>query len=295
MAVCSSQGAVSKLAINGQQIPFSSVKDLSVRNLVDDSDDIITGFMDPLSERVSLGTLDLNLQVRLRPTPLELTVLLPLMGGTLSVGTWTLDEDVDNSFSVIVDRVAKVHTYATCYVAAWTLQGQKGTLPWALDLHLIGTSLTEGAAGSFSATALNTDGPYPFTAASSGLSLRSADRVFDRLMLSVNHYSQAQFENSLTANCIDMTKRRTTLALSCPYVAANTDLFTTPLAASTGAAGSLTLTKGGQSTAISFTNLKEIARPPDIPAKVAIRLGLFYRAYRTISTKAYSIVHDDAV
>lgn len=289
---CSSQGAISKLAIGGQQIPFEMIDDQTTRKLVDDNDEVITGYMDPLSQRVSLGQLDIVVNVRLRPTPLELTALFPQMGMTLDTGVWGLDESLA-SFTMIIDRVAKVHTYATCYVNQWTLSGQKGTKPLALDLQIVGTSLTEGNAGSFSATALTADGPYPFTAGV--LTLRSSTRQFDRFSLSVNHFVERNFENSLTVSCADMTRRRVTLATSVPYVSANTDLFTTPLASAAGAAATLVFTKGGQSTSIAITNLKEIARPPGIPGKMAIRLPLFMRAYRTTSTKTFATTHDDSV
>lgn len=290
---CSTQGAITRLSIASQQLPFKLIDDQTTRHLVDDNEDgIITGLMDPLETRVSLGIVDIVLNVRLHPTPLELTALFPYLGMTLSAGTATLDESVA-SFSMVIDRSAKVHTYATCYVNTWTLGGQTSvTRPIYLDLQIFGTTFSEGVSFG-SPTALVTDAPYPFTAGV--LTLQSSTRVFDRFALTTRHNLQKQFENSLTANCIDMTHRRTTLATSVGYVAANTDLHTTPQSAATGAAATLAFTRGGQSDTITFTNVKSIARPASIPGQVALRLPLFYRVYRTVAAKAFSIAHDDSI
>lgn len=292
MSTCSSQGAVSKLAIGGYQMPFRYIDDQSYRAIVDDTPEMITGLMDPLSERISLGQQFLTVMVRLHPTPLELTQLLPYMGLALSTGVWQLEEDVDD-FTMVIDRVAKVHTYSNCKINQWVLGGQKGQ-PITLDLQIFGKTFSEGSAGSFSATALQSDAPYPFTGAT--YTIKSSARAIDRLAFAVNHNLEREFENALTANCIDMTRRTATVASSVPYISGNTALFTTPFVTSLdGAAATLLLARGNQSTSIAFTNLTPIARPPSIPAKVAIRLPMFHRAYRTISDKAFAITHDDSV
>ena len=273
-------------------MPFRSIRDDSRRLIVDDNPEMITGLMDPLSSRVSQGQLMLDMTIRLRPTPLELTELLPLMGFALDSGVWKLEEDIDE-FTVIIDRVAKVHTYATCKVNQFVLWGQVGQ-PVNLDLQIIGTSLTEGNAGTFSATAMVTDAPYPFSGGT--LTLKSSTRVFDRFQLASQHFLERQFENSLTANCIDMTRRETTLATSLPYISGNTALLTTPMLTGTdGAAATLAFARGGQSTSIAFTHALPLARMPSIMNKQAIRLDKFYRLYRTVSTKAYEVTHDDTV
>lgn len=291
MAACYPQGAVSKLAIDGQQFPFVAIQDASVRNLVDDNDDIITGFMDPLEERVSLGTLDLIVNVRLRPSYEDLTTLLPNLGMSDSGGgVYTLDESLA-SFDMIIDRVTKVHTYATCYVNQWTLGGSRGTKPIYLDLQIFGSTWSEGNAGSFSATALNDDPPIPFT--NGAITLKSSSRLFDRFALSVNHHCERYFENALTPGCIDMTHRTTTLATSVPYTSTNQALFGTSFAAVDGAAATLAFTRTNQAATLAFQNAIPISRPPSIPGKTGIRWDAFYRLYRDISNKTYTWTHDD--
>ena len=293
MSDCNSQGAITRLSINGYQMPFRLIDDQSFRELVDDSDEVITGHKDPIKERVSLGLLYLTLRVRLQPTPLELAQLLPLMGMSNSSGNnWVLDESLA-SFPIVIDRVAKVHTYSTCYVNRWTLMGQKGRSAVSLDLEIFGTSLTEGTDFG-SPTATQTDAPYPFTGLT--LTLRGSARACDRVAFSVNHFLERNYENSLTGTCIDMTRRRPTLATNVPYKASNTDLLTTALLTdSDGAAATIAFVRGGQSTTISLNNIKEIARPPGIPGKVGLRLNWFGRVYRDLTNKAFSAVHDSTV
>lgn len=293
MSDCNSQGAITRLSINGYQMPFRLIDDQSFRELVDDSDEVITGHKDPIKERVSLGLLYLTLRVRLQPTPLELAQLLPLMGMSNSSGNnWVLDESLA-SFPIVIDRVAKVHTYSTCYVNRWTLMGQKGRSAVSLDLEIFGTSLAEGTSFG-SPTAIQTDAPYPFTGLT--LTLRGSARACDRVAFSVNHFLEREFENSLTASCIDMTRRRATLATSVPYKTANADLLTTALLTNAdGAAAEVAFARGGQSTTISLNNIKEIARPPGIPGKIGLRLNWFGRIYRDLTNKAFSAVHDSTV
>lgn len=294
MANCSVQGAITRLSLNGQQFPFEIIDDQSVRHLVDDGDEAITGYYDPLSERVSLGLQFLTLNIRLRPTPKDITVLLPLIGFDLATGTWTLPNSTSPaSFTAIVDRSAKVHTYSTCYVNRATLGGQKGNKPLWMDLQIFGSTFAEGTSFG-SPTTINTDGPYPFT--SGVLTARSAARAYDRFAFTINNNMERLFENSLTASCIDTTKRDMILATSTLYKTSNTDMFTTPfLTDSLGAAATLVFTKGGQSTSIALNNLKEIARPPGIPGKQALRLPLYFRAYRDLTNKNAIITHDDTV
>lgn len=294
MANCGVQGAITRLALAGQQFTFEQIDDQSVRNLVDDGEEAITGYYDPLSERVSLGLQVLTLNVRLRPTPKDITAILPLIGFDLATGTWTLPNAVSPaSFTAIIDRSAKVHTYSTCYVNRATLAGQTGNKPLVIDLQIFCSTFSEGTSFG-SPTALNNDGPYPFS--TGVITLRDTARQFDRFALSINNNLQRQFENTLTAACIDVTKREITLATSVPYKSANTDLFTTPMITDAlGDNATLVFTKGNQSTSIAFNNLKEIARPPGIPGKVAVRLPVFYRAYRDLTNKSVTITQDDTV
>jgi len=285
----SSQGAISHLAINGQEYEFITCTGGAVHELTDNSDRAIRGIMDRVKERVSQGLITVAIKVVMQPSPAELNLLLPLFGTTETVDVFALDQTLP-SFPVIMDHVAKVHTYATCKFDKIIVRGQRGGIPIQLELHIIGTSVTEGAAGSFSATAIDTDIAYAFHAGI--LTLEGGSRNFDRFAFIWDNHIYTEFNNSRTVTDIDMAYRTFDLACSTPYTSNESTLLTTPVGSSAGTVGTLVYTRAGQSTTFSLANLKSIARDPDINGKTEIRLPLFYRAYKSGATEALVVTHD---
>lgn len=291
-----SQGAEARLGINDVEFEFISLQGGARYALVDNTIQAIRGTYSRSKERVKEGLIYIDLYVRMQPTPTELDTLIPLFGfAETPTDTFTVSDSELTSFTVVVDRVAKVHTYANCKINRATFSGQKGQQPVSVDLHIMGVTETEGNAGTFSTgTALDaTDQPYAFT--DGVMTLRSSARQYDRFALSIDNKIQREFNNSQTATNICRTDREITLATSVPYVAANTDLYTTPGPGgpdASGAAGTLVFTDGGQSTTFSFANLKELAQSTPIPGKRELRLPLNYRVYKSGSTEELIITHD---
>lgn len=284
------QGYDAQLAINGQAMEFLRIRDLTVRELVDNGDLAIRGILDHAKERVTLGRLHIGFEVTMNPSPAELDVLLPLMGFTESpTDTFTIGDSL-TSHTCIIDRVTKVHTYTGCRIGKSVFFGQRGSQPIGLTMQILGTGFSEGAAGSFSATALDTDIVYAFHEGT--LTARSSSRNFDRFSLSINPGLEVQWNNSATPTEICPTNRVIMLSVSTPYTSSESDLFTTPLSASAGAAGTLAWSRAGQSTSFAFANLKEIARPPSIPGKRQIRLPVQFKCFRSGSTAALVATHD---
>lgn len=284
------QGYASQLAINGQAMEFLRIRDLTVRELVDNGDFAIRGILDHVKERVTLGRLHIGFEVTMNPSPAELDVLLPLMGFSESPTDTFTDTDTISTFTSIIDRVTKVHTYTSCKIGRATFFGQRGSQPIGLTMQILGTGFSEGASGSFSATAIDTDICYAFHEGT--LTLRSSSRAFDRFRWTRDNHLQVQWNNSSTPTEICATQRTNTLSVSTPYTSSESDLFTTPLSAAAGAAGTLAWSRGGQSTSVAFANLKEIAAPPPIPGKQEIRLPVNLRAYKSGSTAAVIVTHD---
>lgn len=284
------QGFDAQLAINGQAMEFLRIRELTVRELVDNGDQAIRGILDHVKERVTLGRLHIGYEVTMNPSPAELDVLLPLMGFTESPTDTFTDTDTLTTFTSIIDRVTKVHTYTSCKIGRAVFSGQRGSQPIALTMQILGTGFSEGASGSFSASAIDTDICYAFHEGT--LSARSASRAFDRFQWVRNHHLQVQWNNSTTPTEICATQRTNTLSFSTPYTSSESDLFTTPLSAATGAAATLAWSRSGQSTSVAFANLKEIAAPPPIPGKQEIRLPVNFRAYKSGSTAAVIVTHD---
>lgn len=291
-----SQGHAAQLAINGQAMEFLSVRGGQTTQLVDNTEQAIRGILDHQEERVAEGLKPIRLEIEMQPTPSELDVLLPLIGMEESpTDTFTVTDDFSSLlFTVIVDRVAKVHTYANCIVDKAEFYGQTGNLPIGLKLTIIGTTAeSEGAAGSFSATALDLDHNYAFY--EGVLTLESAAREFDRFRLGIENNVFASFNNSQTATDVCPTDRAIWLAESSPYNSTEADLYTNGIADAGGAAGSLVFTRSTKSTTFTFGNLKLIGRPADIPGKEEIRLDNFYRAYKSGATPVLVVTHDNTV
>lgn len=294
MAICTqSQGFAAQLAINGQAMEFLTIRGGQTTELVDNTENAIRGILDHPAERVTQGLKRIKLDISMEPSPSELDVLLPLIGTTESSDVFTLTDDFSGlGFAVIVDRVAKVHTYAECIVDSAVFRGQKGNRPVRLDLSIIGTTAeSEAAAGSFSATALDADHNYAFF--EGVLTLESAARSFDRFALAVENNVFASFNNSQTAESACPTDRAIWFACSSPYDTTDSVLYTNGIADAGGAGGTLKFTRGDKSTLFTMANLKLIGQPPDILGKQEIRLDQFYRVYKSGSTAALVVTHDN--
>jgi hypothetical protein len=289
MAGCA-QGFSAALAINGQTVEFNRIRELTVRELVDNGQLAIRGRLDHPKERVSLGRLIIGFEFTCNPSPAEMDVYLPLMGFTQSpTDTFTIGDSY-TAFTSIIDRVTKVHTYTNCVMGRTVFHGQRGAQPIGMTQQVLARGFTEGVAGSFSATALDLDICYGFQEGT--VTLQAATRDFDRFQLILDPHMEVQWNNSTTPTAICPTDREITLDLSTPYTSDESDLFTTPLSSVAGAAVTLAWSRGGQSTSFAFPNGKFIARPPSIPGKRQIRLPLHMRMYRSSTSAACVVTHD---
>lgn len=309
MAGCN-QGSFTRLAIDGQQMPFLRIIDRSRYGLVDTSDKEIRGILEPHANRVTAGIQVFRWVITMQPSPADLDVILPLIGmnesptDTFSVVDGSGDSVSPQSFTSIIDRSTKVHTYSTCYVDKATFYGQRGDAPVNLDLEIVGTSESEGS--SFSASAIGTP-DLAFAFHEGTVKLGTAAGVgtngiveFDRFRLVINNHLASQYNNSATATAICPTRREITLAISTPYTSDEATLYSVPGPVNTSTAGysspdayiKFTRTSPAVSTLFTFGNLKSIAKPPDIPGKEEVRLAQFYKAYTTDSAAALVVTHD---
>lgn len=290
---CNSQGAYSRLAIDGQQMEFNTIREGTRTELVDNGDQAIRGTRSHAKERVTLGLVWVKHIITMQPTPSELDVLIPLMGFAESpTDTFTLTDDFDSlTFTMLIDRVEKIHTYADSIIDKAIFRGQKGGMPIGLELHILSPTESEGTTWTGPPTALDTDHNYAFT--EGVLTLQASAREFDRFLLSIDNKCAVEHNNSRTATCITPTDSEIVLACSTPYTSTESDLYTTPFGSAAGAGGSLVFTRSTKSTTFTFANLKSIATVPEIPGKQEIRLPLFYKAYSSGATKPLVITHDN--
>lgn len=284
------QGYATRLSINGQQMDFNQIKPLTMRELVDNSDVAIRGILDHPKEKITIGRLHIGFEVTMNPSPAELDVLLPLMGGSESpTDTFTIG-DTYSTFTSVVDYGTKVHHYTNCKAGRAVFFGQRGAMPIGLTLQVLGTGLSEDT--SFGTpTALDLDIVYAFH--EGVLTYSSTEYNFDRFQLVIDPHLQVQWNNSATPTEICATNRTILLSTNVPYTSSEASLLTTPLLTNAdGAAASLAFTRSGESTTFTFANLKSVARPPAIPGKTALRLPLNFRCYRSSTSPALTVTND---
>lgn len=294
-----SQSALSHLSINGTAVEFLEFDGGQTIEIVDNSDQANRGILDHVKERVTQGQKLIRFKIRMNPSPTELDTIIPLIGFAESpTDTFTLTDDFSSLlFDVVADRVGKVHTYADCMIDKAIFHGQKGRRPIGLDLEIVGTTEeAEANAGTFSGS-IDTDHNYAFT--EGVLTLESAARAFDRFALGIENNVFASFNNSQTAESVCPTDRNIWLAAYSPYNTDELDIYTKAAHSGAiatdidGAAGSLAFTRSTKSTTFSFANLKLLAKSPSIPPRSEIRLPQYYKAYKSGSTAALIITHDN--
>ena len=235
-------------------------------------------------------------QLVLEPTPEDLAIWLPrILGADPSGTTYNLAEILP-SFTLSVDRVAKVFTYAGCKVNRAVFQGAQGGL-LRLTLDIVAQSESVAVAGTFPSLTLGVTQPYIFS--DLALTLASAAREVKQFDLTIdNGLITDRFMNSLVIVSAPEGDRAISLRTMHAWAAANTDLYAQALA---GAAGSLQLTNAlggtpptGYQTTFSFATLQVPARSPVVPGRQEFFLNLDMVARKLGSTPELAVTHDSA-
>lgn len=289
-----SQGAFARLAIGGQFIQ-TAVRfiDRSTYGLVDPGPEVFAGILDSPKEIVSAGIQTFAFQILLYPTVAQLDTILPLIGFAESpTDTFTLTDDFSSlTFTTVVDKVAKVHTYSNCIIDKAIFRGQKGLKPVSLELHVLARSMAEGS--SFSVSTPTLTAPYAFNVGT--ITNAGNTEVFDRFVLAIDNHAVVQHNNSETPTSIQPSWRQITLGCSMPYTSDEIDILTTHIGSSRsdGVAGTVAFSRGNFSTTFTLANIKWQATPPSVLGKgEEIRLQQFYTCYKSGSTAPLIITHD---
>lgn len=107
----------------------------------------IRGTRSQASTQVVEGLKDPSGQVTINPGFTFLTAWLSrMLGGSPTLGVYPLADTLP-TFSVEINRIQKVFTYATCKIQKWSLSGKKGE-PITLTLDIVGTTTTEGSSAT---------------------------------------------------------------------------------------------------------------------------------------------------
>ncbi len=140
-----------------------------------------------VADDTRLGPYTVSGELVLEPTPEDLAIWLPrILGGTPTGSnpvTYPLAETLP-SFTLAVDRVAKVFTYSGCKVNRAVFHGSQGGL-LRLSLDLVAKSESVGAAGTFPSLTPGVTQPYIFS--DLALTLAAAAREVKQFQLSIDN------------------------------------------------------------------------------------------------------------
>lgn len=245
------------------------------------------------ASRIAQGIKTIDGGFTIEPNPVELDFLLPfILGGTEGSSDDFAVADALPSLSAMVDRVAKVHTYAGLKVARAVFSASTNQ-KLTLSLDFMGLTEAEGEAGSFQ-SGLTIDATLPPYILHQGvLSLGGTEREFQSFELVIDNQLIAVHNNSQTPSYVDPQDRIVTLAVDTPYHSNTTALYTGNVTDASGLAGFLTFTIGSRSTRFDLGNLKVPQnRTPSAGTKNEIRLTTQYQAYKTGSTAEIKITND---
>ena len=235
------------------------------------------------SSRVRKGVERVGGQITLHPNVYELDLLLPrILGGATAGGVTKVAETLPE-FQLMVDRVAKVFTYAACRIARATFRGSPGDY-LELTLDIEGETESVGAAGSFPAISPNTatrawifnDVDFTFAHDASATQVLSFELVIDNVLATDRFHA-----GSLVRAEIPALDRMVTLGVTLPYTPDEVDLHDL---AETGAAGTMSWndksTGGSSDYTIDFANLKAPTDSPVVVGKDEIGITLQFQAFK---------------
>jgi tail tube protein len=257
----------------------------------------LRGTRSHVADDTRVGPYTASGQLVLEPTPEDLAIWFPrILGGVATGGelkTYPLAETLP-SFTLSIDRVAKVFTYSGCKVNRATFRGAQGGL-LRLTLDLVCQSESVANAGTFPALTPGVTQPYIFsdlalTLAATAREVKQFDLIIDNALVT------DRFMNSLTIVSAPEGDRKIGLHTVHAWASGNADLYAQAL---TGAAGTLQLTNAlggtppvGYQTTFSFATLQSPDRSPQVPGREEIFLNLEMVARKVGSTPELSVTHD---
>ena len=152
--MAASYAAFSQLSLNGVRYDFHPSSMIGQRGEYRDTNGL-RGNLQRSIER-NLDTIyRVNGQIKTYPTPTELTTLWPILHGAAASGTtYPLSSTGLTGYEYVADRVAKVHTYAGVKVDRYNAGSSQGEA-FAVDFDVVGTTESEGAAGTFASLSID--------------------------------------------------------------------------------------------------------------------------------------------
>ena len=270
------------------QLEFVSITPGGGVALVDTNEEATRGSRDPAKERVVQGLITTELQIVMNPTPAELDILLPWIGFSESTDTFSLTETLTYR-DILIDFDVHRQIFQDCLVNTAEFSSTKGQ-PLKLTLNVLCRTQDTPVATAFPTIGIDTEAPYMHH--QGVLTLRSASREYTEVSLTIDNQLVAEHNNAQEPTVIFPTGRMISGSCNTPFSGDEDDLYTAPLAAVAGAAGTLVYTNGGQSTTFTLANVKEDnVKPPAITGG-EIRQAIDFKVFSSGSTASLVITHD---
>jgi hypothetical protein len=251
------------------------------------SDDGIRGTRSEASERIRSSIYTVAGTILMEPNCTELVDIIKWCGFSQSSTTYSLTETL-TSRDVTIDRIAKVFTYAGCYVNRAVFSSSEGT-PLRVSLDLIGQTETVANAATFPSLTHSLAAPYMHHDAvcslvSSARQFKSATVTFDNMLI-------AAFNNSQSAQNITPGGRKVMVNMVTPYSSSETALYAQAVA---GTAATITYTQGATSLLFSFATLQVPDNSPVLTNKNGETVLELNGQARTSSTTKECIITFDS-
>jgi hypothetical protein len=266
---------------------FSFISESLRKTGVNIGDDGIRGTRSEASERIRASNFTIAGSISMQPNPAELVDILKWCGLSAAGTTYTLTEAV-TSRDVTVDRVAKVFTYAGCYVNRATFSSSEGS-PLSVTLDLVGKTETVANAATFPSLSFSAAAPFMHTDGT--FSLVSSSRTPKSSVITIDNMLIAAFNNSQSAGFITTGGRRVSAEFTLPYSSAETDLYAQAVA---GSAATITYAVGGYSLAFALASLQCPDNAPVVTNKNGEIVLQVAGIARTVSTTKELIVTFDS-
>lgn len=230
------------------------------------------GTVDHNKERTREGLKRVFGSIKVPCSRLVLDALLPyITGGTEAANVFPLEESLPE-FYMMVDRGAKVYTYAGCRIARASFSGTQGQM-LMLDLDIEAETETTGTAGSFPTLTMPNEKPYIMK--DGVLTLQSATRLFNNFNLTIqNQLNTELFENTLMRYDIPLVDRVITLTTDHPWDTDNTDLVAQALDGAAGTAVFTNAVTSGDVLTFAMAAIQYANKTPTHQAKDVTRLPL---------------------
>lgn len=282
------------LAINGTQMCFISAHPLIKYEFVDPNAQLMCGVLDDVIETITPGIEHHGWRVLLQPHPGELDILIPLIGTTESPTDTFTPDDTPTTFTTLVRLKSTTQlAYSTtgCMVDKAIFRAQKGGSPLSLQLDIIGQASAETA--TFSPSTITRQAPYPFT--SSTLTLGGTEHEPDQVVIVHDNHVRKRFNNSVTADVIQNTRRTLHIGCNTPYTDTEDGTLTTAIGATraAGIAVNLQFSRNNQELTWDVTKAIWAATPPAITGKQdEVRMYSWWQAVKSGSNALFTITQD---